>query len=80
MWLFQGIITYLGPKEGIVNSEQQGELPFDLCENFSDTEFNSSDIHKEVEFTTITVSLTEQNRASHPSTWNQILTKCINTE
>ncbi|XP_068457966.1 uncharacterized protein si:dkeyp-121d4.3 isoform X2 [Clinocottus analis] len=46
-----GIVTFLGPEEGIVNSEQLGELPFDVCENFSDVKFNSSDIHKEVEFT-----------------------------
>ncbi|XP_018530342.1 uncharacterized protein LOC108882367 isoform X2 [Lates calcarifer] len=50
-----GIITYLGAEEGIVNSEEHGELPFDICENFSDTEFNPSDIHKEVEFTTALV-------------------------
>lgn len=49
------MITFLGPEEGIVNSEEHGELPFDICENFSDTEFTSSDIHKEVEFTTTTV-------------------------
>ncbi|XP_054455849.1 uncharacterized protein si:dkeyp-121d4.3 isoform X2 [Anoplopoma fimbria] len=46
-----GIITFLGPEEGIVNSEEHGELPFDICENFSEIKFNSSDIHKEVEFT-----------------------------
>ncbi|XP_023251427.1 uncharacterized protein LOC111646214 [Seriola lalandi dorsalis] len=54
-----GIITYLGAEEGIVNSEEHGELHFDICENFSDTEFNANDIHKEVEFTTGIVSLTE---------------------
>ncbi|XP_037321498.2 uncharacterized protein si:dkeyp-121d4.3 [Pungitius pungitius] len=45
-----GIITFLGPEEGIVNSEEHGELPFDICENFGEVEFNSGDIHKEVEF------------------------------
>ncbi|KAM8858723.1 uncharacterized protein AB9W97_019153 isoform 2-T2 [Spinachia spinachia] len=45
-----GIVTFLGPEEGIVNSEEHGELPFDICENFGDAKFNSSDIHKEVEF------------------------------
>ncbi|XP_029376539.1 uncharacterized protein LOC115055158 isoform X2 [Echeneis naucrates] len=50
-----GIITYLGAEEGIVNSEEHGELHFDISENFSDTEFNPSDIHKEVEFTTAIV-------------------------
>ncbi|XP_034408143.1 microtubule-associated protein 1B isoform X2 [Cyclopterus lumpus] len=46
-----GIVTFLGPEEGIVNSEEHGELPFDICENFREIKFNSSDIHKEVEFT-----------------------------
>ncbi|XP_040905011.1 uncharacterized protein si:dkeyp-121d4.3 isoform X2 [Toxotes jaculatrix] len=50
-----GVITYLGAEEGIINSEEHGELPFDVCENFSDTEFNAGDIHKEVEFTTALV-------------------------
>lgn len=53
---FQGVITFLGPEEGIINSDLHGELPFSTCENFSDTEFSSSDIHKEVEFTVATVS------------------------
>lgn len=62
VWLsvFQGIITCLGANEGIINSEEHGELPFDACENFSDTEFNSSDIHKEVEFTVAMVSRTSR--------------------
>lgn len=42
-----------------MNSEEHGELPFDICENFSDNEFNAADIHKEVEFTVALVSLTE---------------------
>ncbi|XP_028983518.2 serine/arginine repetitive matrix protein 2 isoform X2 [Betta splendens] len=46
-----GVITFLGPKEGILSSENHGELPFDVCENFSDSEFNSNDIDKDVEFT-----------------------------
>ena len=55
--IFQGTITLLGGEEGIINSEAHGELPFDTCENFSDTEFSSSDVQKEVEFTVATVSL-----------------------
>ncbi|XP_037638022.1 uncharacterized protein si:dkeyp-121d4.3 isoform X2 [Sebastes umbrosus] len=51
-----GVITFLGPKEGIVNSEEHGELPFDICENFSETNFNTKDIHKEVEFTVAEVN------------------------
>lgn len=49
-------MTFLGPEEGIINSDLHGELPFNTSENFSDTEFSSSDIHKEVEFTLATVS------------------------
>lgn len=59
LWFFfQGIITWLGADEGIVNSDEHGELPFGICENFSDTEFTATDIHKEVEFTVAMVSLT----------------------
>lgn len=54
--MFQGIITCLGAEEGIINSDEHGELPFDICENFNDTEFNTTDIHKEVEFTVAMVS------------------------
>ncbi|XP_054874839.1 uncharacterized protein si:dkeyp-121d4.3 isoform X2 [Amphiprion ocellaris] len=50
-----GIISRLGDEEGVISSEEHGELPFDVCENFSDTEFNANDIHKEVEFTAMTV-------------------------
>ncbi|XP_062256816.1 uncharacterized protein si:dkeyp-121d4.3 isoform X3 [Platichthys flesus] len=52
-----GIITYLGSEEGIVNTNDHQELPFDVCENFSDSEFNSSDIHKQVEFTTTLINM-----------------------
>ncbi|XP_053292014.1 uncharacterized protein si:dkeyp-121d4.3 isoform X1 [Pleuronectes platessa] len=52
-----GIITYLGSEEGIVNTDDHEELPFDVCENFSDSEFNSSDIHKQVEFTTTLINM-----------------------
>lgn len=62
--VFQGIITSLGPEVGILTSERHGKLPFDVCENFSDTEFNVDDLQKEVEFTTIQVSAqTEPNRS-----------------
>ncbi|TNM99373.1 hypothetical protein fugu_012406 [Takifugu bimaculatus] len=46
-----GVITWLSGDEGIVNSADHGELSFDTCENFSDSEFSSEDVHKEVEFT-----------------------------
>lgn len=52
-----GIVTKLGPEEGIVNSEEHGEIPFDTKENFSDSEFSSTDIHKEVEFTLAQVKM-----------------------
>lgn len=45
---------------GVLKSEKHGELPFDICENFSDTEFSSDDVHKEVEFTAIKVSPAER--------------------
>nr|XP_033933136.1 serine/arginine repetitive matrix protein 2 [Pseudochaenichthys georgianus] len=47
----KGMVTFLGPEEGILHNEDRGELPFDLSENFSDVQFSSQDIHKEVEFT-----------------------------
>ncbi|KAM9847970.1 uncharacterized protein ACBR49_009236 [Aulostomus maculatus] len=56
-----GIISSLGTEEGIITSEEHGELPFVICENFSDTEFNTDDIQKEVEFTM--VQLKEKKRA-----------------
>ncbi|XP_029282079.1 uncharacterized protein LOC115004560 isoform X3 [Cottoperca gobio] len=50
-----GIITFLGPQEGIISNKEHGEIPFDVSENFSEVKFNSSDIHKEVEFTVMQV-------------------------
>ncbi|MED6294456.1 hypothetical protein CHARACLAT_021241, partial [Characodon lateralis] len=46
-----GTIALLGDKEGIIGSANHGEIPFDICENFSDTELNSDDVGKDVEFT-----------------------------
>lgn len=40
-----------------MNSENHGKLPFDVCENFSDSEFDSNDINKDVEFTISIVSV-----------------------
>ncbi|KAM8852641.1 uncharacterized protein znf318 [Synchiropus picturatus] len=51
-----GIIASLGPTEGLISSQEHGELPFDVCEHFSDTEFTASDVQKEVEFTVAEVS------------------------
>uniref|UniRef100_A0A3Q2XBV5 Uncharacterized LOC109509975 n=1 Tax=Hippocampus comes TaxID=109280 RepID=A0A3Q2XBV5_HIPCM len=46
-----GVIRSLTESEGILASEEHGDLPFRLCENFSDTEFDAQDVNKEVEFT-----------------------------
>ncbi|XP_061693309.1 uncharacterized protein si:dkeyp-121d4.3 [Syngnathoides biaculeatus] len=46
-----GIIASLGKAEGVLTSEEHGDLHFDRCENFSDTELDAGDINKEVEFT-----------------------------
>ncbi|XP_053731678.1 uncharacterized protein si:dkeyp-121d4.3 isoform X2 [Synchiropus splendidus] len=51
-----GVIASLGPTEGLISSQEHGELPFDVCEHFSDTEFTASDVQKEVEFTVAEVS------------------------
>lgn len=53
---FQGVIRSLTECEGLLASEEHGELPFRLCENFSDTEFDARDVNKEVEFTLSQVS------------------------
>lgn len=57
---FQGTIVSLSADEGVIKSDQHGELPFDLNENFSDTEFTADDVHQEVEFTVSQVSQTHQ--------------------
>ncbi|XP_054881682.1 uncharacterized protein LOC129356093 [Poeciliopsis prolifica] len=43
----QGTIASLGDQEGVVSSTKHGDLPFDLCENFSDAEFDSDDVGKD---------------------------------
>lgn len=55
LWL-QGVIISLNDSEGIIQSPDHGELPFDVRENLSDVEFTAEDINEEVEFTVITVS------------------------
>lgn len=55
------MITWLSGDEGIVNSAVHGELSFNTCENFSDSEFSSEDVHKEVEFTLALVSTRSEN-------------------
>ncbi|KAM9727785.1 uncharacterized protein ACNS7B_018142 [Menidia menidia] len=46
-----GVITELGAEQGVIRSEEHGEISFDTNENFSDTEFRAEDLNKEVEFT-----------------------------
>ncbi|KAM4599815.1 uncharacterized protein V3H82_008446 [Fundulus diaphanus] len=46
-----GTIASLGDKEGVIRSDKHGEIPFDICENFSNREFNADDVGEEVEFT-----------------------------
>ncbi|XP_037554159.1 uncharacterized protein si:dkeyp-121d4.3 [Nematolebias whitei] len=50
-----GIIASIGNEEGIIQSDEHGEIPFDVDENFSDTEFVADDVGQQVEFTTTTV-------------------------
>lgn len=56
-FVLQGIIASIGNEEGIIQSDQHGEIPFDVDENFSDTEFVADDVGELVEFTATTVSL-----------------------
>ncbi|XP_057703604.1 uncharacterized protein si:dkeyp-121d4.3 isoform X2 [Corythoichthys intestinalis] len=48
-----GIIDRLGEPDGVLISKEHGELPFDLRDNFSDTEFDDADVKTEVEFTVV---------------------------
>ncbi|XP_028323961.1 uncharacterized protein LOC114476556 isoform X2 [Gouania willdenowi] len=50
----RGVIASLEGKEGVLKTYELGELPFDICENFSDTDFFEEDLQKEVEFTVLT--------------------------
>lgn len=54
IWL-QGVIISLKDSEGIIQSHEHGELPFDVRENLSDVEFTAEDINEEVEFTVFAV-------------------------
>lgn len=51
----QGVIMSLTDSEGVIKSDEHGELPFDIKENFSDVEFTTEDINEEVEFTVVMV-------------------------
>lgn len=53
-WL-QGVIISLNDSEGVIKSEEHGELSFDVKENFSDVEFTAEDVNEEVEFTVLPV-------------------------
>lgn len=65
MFCLQGTITSLGDEEGVISSADHGDIPFDTCENFSDTEFNPDDVGKEVEFTVMAVSVGTGPNRSH---------------
>lgn len=58
--LLQGVIISLKDDEGVIKSDEHGELPFDTKENFSDVEFTAEDVNEEVEFTVITVRTQKQ--------------------
>lgn len=51
----QGVVVSLTGSEGVIKSDEHGELPFNIKENFSDVEFTAEDINEEVEFTVVTV-------------------------
>lgn len=59
--VLQGIIASIGNEEGIIQSDEHGEIPFDVEENFSDTEFGADDVGQQVEFTATTVSVLDLN-------------------
>lgn len=53
----QGVIISLKDGEGVIKSEEHGELPFDIKENFSDVDFTDEDINEQVEFTILKVRI-----------------------
>lgn len=59
----QGVVISLIDNEGIIKSDEHGELPFDIKENFSDVEFTTEDINEEVEFTVVTVRFLSSSKA-----------------
>lgn len=57
MCVLQGVIVQLQDGEGLLRSEQHGELPFATTENLSDLEFTAADQNEEVEFTVAEVRM-----------------------
>lgn len=55
--LLQGVIMSLKENEGVIKSEEHGELLFELRENLSDIDFTEEDVNEEVEFTVIMVRM-----------------------
>ncbi|MEQ2252072.1 hypothetical protein ILYODFUR_017936, partial [Ilyodon furcidens] len=51
----KGIIISLKENEGVIKSEEHGELLFETKENLSDVDFTEEDINEDVEFTLITL-------------------------
>ncbi|CAL9683581.1 unnamed protein product [Knipowitschia caucasica] len=65
-----GVMKSLNALEGVLTTEEHGDLLFDKRENFSDTEFNDDDLNTEVEFTMIEVK--SKKRAIRLSRTNRI--------
>lgn len=55
VFVLQGVIVSLKENEGIIQSEEHGELQFETRENLSDVDFTEEDINEEVEFTVLPV-------------------------
>uniref|UniRef100_A0A3Q2GFG1 Uncharacterized protein n=1 Tax=Cyprinodon variegatus TaxID=28743 RepID=A0A3Q2GFG1_CYPVA len=53
----KGVIMSLKENEGVIKSEEHGELLFELRENLSDIDFTEEDVNEEVEFTVIMVRM-----------------------
>lgn len=71
LFVLQGVIFSLKENEGVIKSEEHGELPFETRENLSDVDFTNEDINEEVEFTVITVRFTTGGNVSE-SCWTLV--------
>ena len=73
----QGVIISLKDSEGVIKSEEHGELPFNINENFSDVEFTAEDVNEEVEFTVVTVRTRPVSSVSGGTTWTSFCPLCL---
>lgn len=55
VFVLQGFIVSLKENEGVIQSEEHGELQFETRENLSDVDFTEEDINEGVEFTVLPV-------------------------